>query len=122
MALQARAEACYADLGDSISALLLISSRITYLRSRLVSRLLFARNMACRVFGLVREKCSSIAFFFGRSTRRVRFQSGQVFALFVVGSCEYAVVWLGTNWEHEVEKGIRRNNPELHNEVSEVCP
>jgi MATE family multidrug resistance protein len=47
--------------------------------------------------------------------------AGQVFALFVVGTCEYAVVWLGTNWEHEVEKGIRRNNPELHSEVSEVC-
>ena len=48
--------------------------------------------------------------------------AGQVFALFVVGSCEYAVVWLGTDWEHEVEKGIRRNNPELlrEREVSQV--
>ncbi|KAI9441906.1 MOP flippase [Lactarius indigo] len=45
---------------------------------------------------------------------------GQVFALFVVGTCEYAVVWLGTDWEYEVEKGIRRNNPELYEEVSEV--
>ncbi|KAI9452378.1 MOP flippase [Lactarius psammicola] len=46
---------------------------------------------------------------------------GQVFALFVVGTCEYAVVWLGTDWEHEVEKGVRRNNPESYREVSEVC-
>ncbi|KAH9009905.1 MOP flippase [Lactarius pseudohatsudake] len=45
---------------------------------------------------------------------------GQVFALFVVGTCEYAVVWLGTDWEYEIEKGIRRNNPELYEEVSEV--
>ena len=47
---------------------------------------------------------------------------GQVVALFIVGSCEYAVVWLGTDWEHEVQKGIKRNNPELFREVSEVCP
>lgn len=46
---------------------------------------------------------------------------GQVVALFIVGSCEYAVVWLGTDWEHEVEKGIRRNNPEQYREVSEIC-
>jgi MATE family multidrug resistance protein len=34
-------------------------------------------------------------------------------ALFIVGTCEYGVVWLGTNWEHEVEKGVLRNNPEM---------
>jgi len=45
---------------------------------------------------------------------------GQVFALFVVGTCEYGVVWLGTDWEHEVRKGIERNNPEQYREVSEV--
>jgi len=44
---------------------------------------------------------------------------GQVVALFIVGSCEYGVVWLGTDWEHEVERGMRRNNPEMH-QVSEV--
>ncbi|KAH9976445.1 MATE efflux family protein [Lactifluus volemus] len=38
---------------------------------------------------------------------------GQVVALFIVGTCEYAVVWLGTDWDYEVEKGIRRNNPEV---------
>jgi len=42
---------------------------------------------------------------------------GQVVALFIVGSCEYGVVWLGTDWEHEVERGVRRNNPEMQ-EVS----
>jgi len=44
---------------------------------------------------------------------------GQVVALFIVGSCEYGVVWLGTDWEQEVERGVRRNNPEMQ-EVSGV--
>ncbi|KAK7440378.1 ethionine resistance protein [Stygiomarasmius scandens] len=37
---------------------------------------------------------------------------GQVVGLTVVGLSEYAVVWLGTNWELEVEKGIQRNAEE----------
>jgi multidrug resistance protein, MATE family len=38
--------------------------------------------------------------------------SGQVIALFIVGIGEYAVVWLGTDWDREVEKGIERNQEE----------
>lgn len=38
--------------------------------------------------------------------------TGQVVALFLVGLGEYGVVWFGTNWEKEVEKGIERNNAE----------
>ncbi|KLO17753.1 MOP flippase [Schizopora paradoxa] len=34
---------------------------------------------------------------------------GQVVALFIVGIGEYTVVWLGTDWEKEVAKGIERN-------------
>ena len=30
-------------------------------------------------------------------------------ALFIVGFGEYAVVWLGTDWNKEVQKGIERN-------------
>ncbi|KAF5354556.1 hypothetical protein D9758_011209 [Tetrapyrgos nigripes] len=37
---------------------------------------------------------------------------GQVVGLTVVGLSEYAVVWLGTNWEMEVEKGVQRNAEE----------
>lgn len=37
---------------------------------------------------------------------------GQVVALFIVGFSEYAVVWLGTDWEKEVQKGIERNKEE----------
>lgn len=33
---------------------------------------------------------------------------GQVVALFIVGIGEYAVVWLGTDWEKEVRKGMER--------------
>jgi len=33
---------------------------------------------------------------------------GQVVALFLVGFSEYAVVWLCSNWDNEVEKGIER--------------
>ncbi len=44
--------------------------------------------------------------------------TGQVVALFIVGTCEYAVVWLGTDWDHEVEKGVLRNNQEMMHEVS----
>ena len=39
-------------------------------------------------------------------------------ALFIVGTCEYAVVWLGTDWDHEVEKGVLRNNQEMMHQVS----
>ncbi|KAI0343818.1 MATE efflux family protein [Trametopsis cervina] len=37
---------------------------------------------------------------------------GQVVALFIVGLGEYAVVWLGTDWDSEIEKGIERNREE----------
>ncbi|KAF8491470.1 MOP flippase [Russula emetica] len=43
---------------------------------------------------------------------------GQVVALFIVGTCEYAVVWLGTDWDHEVEKGVWRNNQEMMYDVN----
>lgn len=38
--------------------------------------------------------------------------AGQVIALFVVGFAEYAVVWLGTDWEQEVKRGVERNTAE----------
>ena len=44
--------------------------------------------------------------------------TGQVVALFIVGTCEYAVVWLGTDWDHEVEKGVLRNNQEMMYQVN----
>ncbi|KAI9507761.1 MOP flippase [Russula earlei] len=44
---------------------------------------------------------------------------GQVVALFIVGTCEYGVVWLGTDWEQEVRKGMLRNNSVM-DEVSEL--
>ncbi|KAL5511233.1 ERC1_4 [Sanghuangporus vaninii] len=34
---------------------------------------------------------------------------GQVVALFIVGIGLYSVVWLGTDWEKEVQRGIERN-------------
>ncbi|OCH88449.1 MOP flippase [Obba rivulosa] len=37
---------------------------------------------------------------------------GQVVALFIVGLGEYAVVWFGTNWDKEVQKGVNRNQEE----------
>ncbi|KAI0769826.1 MATE efflux family protein [Fomes fomentarius] len=37
---------------------------------------------------------------------------GQVVALFIVGLSEYGVVWLGTDWEREVQRGIERNRAE----------
>lgn len=40
-------------------------------------------------------------------------------ALFIVGTCEYVVVWLGTDWDHEVEKGVWRNNQEIMHQVNE---
>jgi MATE family multidrug resistance protein len=33
---------------------------------------------------------------------------GQVIALFLVGFSEYAVVWLGSDWDKEIQKGIER--------------
>lgn len=33
---------------------------------------------------------------------------GQVVALYLVGASEYAVVWLWTNWEGEVDRGRMR--------------
>lgn len=47
--------------------------------------------------------------------------TGQVVALFIVGTCEYAVVWLGTDWDHEVEKGVWRNNQEMMHEVTRTA-
>jgi multidrug resistance protein, MATE family len=35
-----------------------------------------------------------------------------VLALFIVGAAEYIVVWLGTDWDLEVEKGMERNRAE----------
>lgn len=37
---------------------------------------------------------------------------GQVVALFIVGIGEYLTVWLGTDWDKEVRKGIERNEAE----------
>ncbi|KAL4252699.1 multi antimicrobial extrusion (MATE) family protein [Abortiporus biennis] len=37
---------------------------------------------------------------------------GQVIALFIVGLGEYATVWLGTDWEKEIQRGIERNREE----------
>ena len=37
---------------------------------------------------------------------------GQVIGLFTVGLSEYGVVWLGTNWDREIQKGIKRNAEE----------
>ncbi|KAG6335993.1 hypothetical protein ID866_3088 [Astraeus odoratus] len=37
---------------------------------------------------------------------------GQVIGLFTVGISEYVVVWLGTNWDKEVQKSIIRNAEE----------
>ncbi|KAF8815439.1 MOP flippase [Phlegmacium glaucopus] len=37
---------------------------------------------------------------------------GQVVGLFIVGIGEYCVVWLGTDWDLEVKKGIERNRKE----------
>ncbi|RPD77371.1 MOP flippase [Lentinus tigrinus ALCF2SS1-7] len=37
---------------------------------------------------------------------------GQVVALFIVGLSEYGVVWLGTDWNKEVQRGIERNQAE----------
>jgi MATE family multidrug resistance protein len=49
--------------------------------------------------------------------------SGQVIALFLVGLGEYGVVWLGTDWEQEVEKGVERNRVEAKRQaVHEQLP
>lgn len=37
---------------------------------------------------------------------------GQVVALFIVGLGEYAVVWLGTDWEKEIQQSVERNREE----------
>ncbi|CAA7265227.1 unnamed protein product [Cyclocybe aegerita] len=39
---------------------------------------------------------------------------GQVVALFIVGIGEYCVVWLVTDWDLEVKKGIERNREEAN--------
>jgi hypothetical protein len=40
---------------------------------------------------------------------------GQVVGLFIVGIGEYFMVWLGTDWEVEIKKGIERNREEARN-------
>ena len=40
---------------------------------------------------------------------------GQVIGLFTVGISQYLVVWLGTNWDKEVQKSILRNAEEAKN-------
>lgn len=42
---------------------------------------------------------------------------GQVIGLFIVGLSEYGVVWLGTNWDREIQKGIKRNAEEAKRRV-----
>lgn len=42
---------------------------------------------------------------------------GQVIGLFTVGTAEYVVVWLGTNWDKEVEKSMFRNAEEAKRRV-----
>ncbi|KAF8159273.1 MATE efflux family protein [Crassisporium funariophilum] len=37
---------------------------------------------------------------------------GQVVGLFIVGTGEYLVVWLATDWDMEVKKGVERNRDE----------
>lgn len=47
---------------------------------------------------------------------RLRFL-GQVVALFIVGLGEYCTVWLGTDWDEEVRRGIERTqNSSLEND------
>ena len=50
---------------------------------------------------------------------------GQVIALFIVGLGEYGTVWLGTDWDKEIQKGIKRNQEEakrrsMHNHDASV--
>jgi MATE family multidrug resistance protein len=40
---------------------------------------------------------------------------GQVVGLFIVGIGEYFMVWLGTDWDAEITKGIERNREEARN-------
>ena len=40
---------------------------------------------------------------------------GQVVGLFIVGIGEYSMVWLGTDWDVEIKKGIERNREEARN-------
>lgn len=44
--------------------------------------------------------------------QRYNCEAGQVVALFIVGLGEYGAVWLGTDWEKEIMKGIERNREE----------
>ena len=40
---------------------------------------------------------------------------GQVVGLFIVGIGEYLMVWLGTDWDAEIKKGVERNREEARN-------
>lgn len=44
--------------------------------------------------------------------------------LAIVGTGEYGCIWLGTNWDREVEKGIQRNAEEAkrHAQISSSLP
>ncbi|EJU02482.1 MOP flippase [Dacryopinax primogenitus] len=48
----------------------------------------------------------TLAFAFGQGLQGL--WVGQVIALFLVGFSEYGVVWLGSDWDKEIEKGIER--------------
>ena len=61
---------------------------------------------ACKDFGLVRRHPLISSFTLANITQ------GQVLALFLVGIGEYLVVWLGTDWELEVQRGVERNQEE----------
>jgi MATE family multidrug resistance protein len=49
--------------------------------------------------------------------------TGQVIGLFTVALSEYGVVWLGTNWDREIQKGIERNAEEAKRRalVERIC-
>jgi multidrug resistance protein, MATE family len=45
--------------------------------------------------------------------------------LFIVGFGEYAVVWFGTDWDKEIQKGVERNREQakirsLHRQDNEA--
>ena len=49
-------------------------------------------------------------------------RAGQVVALFIVGIGEYSVVWLGTDWNLEVQRGIERNLGEAKRQGHGIIP
>ncbi len=79
------------------------SLHITLWRFLWAWRLHFTGTLDCKACGLVRGTVLSYGL-------RLIGPLGQVVALFIVGTGEYVVVWLCTDWEKEVERGIERNN------------